>query len=109
VAGPRMQFELPSSDCAELPTHCLGTVALRHSASTLLWLSGSLLKILLSQHPFTHNRSRSPRFYSGRQLSFGEIGSCEFLVVDFLELVFSQRYGHGYAPFLCASRSSSSS
>ena len=107
VARPRMEFELLSSDCAKLPTHCWGTVALR-SACTLLWLSGSLLKILFSGHPFTHNRSRTLRFCGGT-LSFGEIGSCEFLVDDFLGLVFSQRYGHGYAPFLCASRSSSSS
>jgi hypothetical protein len=78
------------------------------SAYTLLWLSDSLLKILLSRHPLTQNRSRTSRLCRGT-MSFGEIGSCESPVVDFLGLVCSERYGHGYAPFLCASRSSSSS
>src|SRR6267143_3749607 len=47
------------------------------SACTLLWLSGSLLKILFNRHLFTRNRSRTLRFCSGT-LAFGEIGSCEF-------------------------------
>jgi len=46
VARPRMQFELLSSDCANFPTHCLGTVALfgnsGAAASPLALCFGSL-------------------------------------------------------------------
>ena len=93
-----MQFELLSSDCAKASNSLFGNSGCGISACTLLWLSASLLKILLSRHPFTQNRSGTLRFCSGT-LSFGEISSCEFLVVDLLGLVFSQRCGHGYAPY----------
>src|ERR1700730_10258814 len=90
VARPRIRshFFPATVQCFQLSIWERGRCDI--SACTLLWLSASLLKILLSRHPFAHDRSRTLRFCSGTQ-SFGEIGSCEFLVVDLLGLVFAQQ------------------
>ena len=99
VARPRMQFELLSSDCAKASNSLFGNSGA--AASRLALCFGSLAAC----SRFCSAGIRSPRTGLGPfgscsgTLSFGEIGSCEFLVVDLLGLVFSQRYDHGYAPY----------